>query len=155
MKAFLAISVLLLVGCSTPPKEDDSSYGASVGIVNHTDRFIYSAAVNGAGGANMSAWGAGMAEVCCAMVPYKWYPGMMVLVEWDMPEGSKHIYKQKEVEVEQYGEPGSIYLHFYPDDLVRVIVSRYGGWSPLHPIPRPQKPTARSDLNKDELGGHQ
>jgi len=142
MRALLVLCTILLTSCATQPNQASSSYGASVGIVNHTDKFIYSAAVNGAGGANMPAWGTGMANVCCAMVPKKWYPGMVALVEWDMPEGSKHIYKQQKVEVEQYSEPGSIYLHFYPEDKVRVIVSPYDGASPLHPIPRPKKPTS-------------
>lgn len=141
MKALLAISALLLAACSTQSRTEDSKYGASIGIVNHTSNFIYSAAANGAGGSNMAAWGAGMAEVCCVMVPNTWYPGMKVTVEWDMPDGSKHNYKKKTVEVEQYDEPGSVYLHFFPDDQVRVIVTPYGGPSPKHPIPRPQKPS--------------
>lgn len=135
--------MLLLVACSIPTVKDKPNYGASVGIVNHTSQFIYSAGVNGAGGANMAAWGAGMAQVCCVIVPKIWYPGMKVTVGWDMPDGSKHRYKEKVVEVEKYEENGgSVYLHFYPDDYVRVIVSPYDGASPLHPIQRPVKPTA-------------
>ncbi|MGW8393953.1 DUF3304 domain-containing protein [Pseudoduganella sp. HUAS MS19] len=143
MKSPFMFSALLLAACSTPPKKNISNYGASVGIVNHTAKYIHSASVNGAGGANMSPWGAGAAEVCCAAVPRKWYPGMQVVVRWDMPEGGMHIYKEKVVEVEQYEEGGSIYLHFFPDDKVRVVVSRYYGSSPKHPIPSPQQPTSQ------------
>ena len=142
MKSLWTFSVLILTACSSLPAPDESTYGASVGIVNHTGNYIYSASVNGAGGANMSRWGAGMADVCCATVPSKWYPGMRVLVQWDMPEGSKHNLKEKYVEVEKYDEPGSIYMHFFPDDNVRVVVSRAGGASPMHPIAPPQKPNA-------------
>lgn len=67
---------------------------------------------------------------------------MKVLVRWDMPEGSKHIYKEKIVEVEKYNDLGSIYLHFFPDDQVRVVVSEYVSRSPNHPIPAPVKPAA-------------
>ena len=149
MKALFAISALLLVGCSTPPREDDSSYGASIGIVNHTAKYIDSASVNEAGGANMGAWGAGAANVCCATVPDKWYPGMKALVRWDIPEGSKHIFKEKLVEVEKYDEPGgSIYIHIFPNDEVRVVISRYAGWSLMHPIPAPVKPAAQFALTK-------
>jgi len=136
----LVLCAALLIACSTQPKRDDSKYGASVGIVNHTEKYIDSASVNGAGGANMGAWEAGIGNVCCASVPRKWYPGMNVLVRWDMPEGSKHFYKEKMVEVEKYEEPGTIYLHFFPNDQVRVVVSQYAGWSPMHPIKAPEEP---------------
>jgi len=148
MKTLLALIALFLAACSTTAntqiKLEDSSYSASVGIVNHTSKFIYSASVNGAGGANMDAWGAGIGEVCCATVPKTWHSGMKVIVRWDMPEGSKHVVKEKTVEVERYDEPGSIYLHFFPDDQVRVVVSQYYGWSSKHPIPRPVKPGSQS-----------
>ena len=143
MKILSALGAVFLTACSTQPKAADSTYGASVGIVNHTSNYIYSASVDGAGGANMAAWGAGYGNVCCAMVPVKWRPAMMVLVQWDMPEGSKHIYKERMVEVEKYEEPGSIYLHFFPDDKVRVVISRYFGGSPKHPIPRPLEPSTK------------
>lgn len=116
-------------------------YGASIGIVNHTGSFIYSAAVDGAGGGNMSAWGAGGGDVCCVSVPKKWVPGMQVRVRWDMPEGSKHIVKEKLVDVERYEESGNIYVHIFPDDEVRIVVSMYDGWSKHHPIAPPIKAT--------------
>ncbi|MGW8393952.1 DUF3304 domain-containing protein [Pseudoduganella sp. HUAS MS19] len=82
--------------------------------------------------------GAGGANVCCVMVPRKWYPGMKVPVRWDMPEGSKHVYKEKIVEVERYEESGgSLYIHVFPNDAIRVVISKYAGWSPKHPIPPP------------------
>lgn len=130
----------LTAACSAQPINDDSSYAANVGIVNHTAQYIHSASVNGAGGANMGAWGAGMGNVCCALVPTHWYPGMQVVVRWDVPEGSKHVYQEKRVEVERCDEPGSIYLHFFPNDQVRVVVSQFVGWSEMHPIRPPEKP---------------
>lgn len=144
MKLLIAFGAALLAACSTQSKQDGSNYGANVGIVNHTSRYIDSATVNGAGGANMNAWGAGIGNVCCASVPTKWYPGMQALVRWDVPEGSRHIFKEKIVEVEKYEEPGSIYIHFFPDDRVRVVVSRYWSTSPNHPIKAPVKPVTQS-----------
>lgn len=73
---------------------------------------------------------------------------MHVLVRWDMPEGSKHIYKEQMVEVEKYDEPGSIYLHFFPDDQVRVVVSQYAGWSSMHPIKAPEAPSEQSSQSR-------
>jgi hypothetical protein len=125
-----------LAGCAlreTQAQQSDRA-PAQVGIVNHTGNYIYSASVDGAGGANMSRWGVGGADVCCASIPRVWYPGMKVLVRWDMPEGHKHIVKEKVVEVEKYDNPGSIYMHFFPNDEVRVIVSEVGPGNPEYPI---------------------
>ena len=67
---------------------------AKIGIVNHTGNFIYFASVDGAGGGQMSRWGAGIANICCTSIPRVWYRGMKVLVRWDMPEGHKHINRE-------------------------------------------------------------
>lgn len=143
MKLLVALCAVLMMACSTSSKQNESKYGASVGIVNHTARYIHSATVNGAGGANMDAWGAGSGDICCASVPTKWYPGMQVHVRWNMPENGKYNYKEKIVEVERYDEPGTIFMHFFPNDEVRAVVSQYASWSPMHPIPAPQKPSSQ------------
>lgn len=149
MKALIATGFLLLIACSSvSPRRDDSSYGASVGIVNHTDKYIHSASVNGAGGANMGAWGAGAANVCYVSVANNWKPGTKAHVRWDVPDGSKHTYKEKTVEVEMYDNGGSVYLHFFPNDVVRVVISRYAGWSLKHPIPSPKAPAEQTSLSR-------
>ena len=117
---------------------------AQIGIVNHTGNYIYSASFNGTGGGNMNAWGAGGPAICCTTIPRIWYPGMKVRVRWDMPDGHKHNIKEKVVEVEKYEESGSIYLHFFPNDEVRVVVSNVYPWHPEHPIKPPVKPTGRN-----------
>ena len=138
-------TALLLSGCVVKARQVEAAgpsptATAQVGIVNHTGKYIYSASVDGAGGANMARWGAGGAEVCCASIPRVWYPGMMVLVRWDMPEEHTHIIKEKMVEVEKYDRPGDIYMHFFPNDEVRVVVSNVDGDSKNHPILHYGKP---------------
>ncbi|MGW8393944.1 hypothetical protein [Pseudoduganella sp. HUAS MS19] len=54
IKAGVLLGSLLIAGCSNLPTEDVPSYGASIGIVNHTGKFIYSASVNGAGGGSVA-----------------------------------------------------------------------------------------------------
>lgn len=136
-----AALALCLAGCASGfGDESPRMFGAMVGIVNHTDRYIYSASVDGAGGGNMSAYGAGGASICCARLPVVWHPGMMVNVFWNMPIGRTDVGKEKMVEVEKYDAPGDIYIHVFPGDQVRVIVTRYGGASTQHPIPAPVKP---------------
>ncbi|WP_402719185.1 DUF3304 domain-containing protein [Janthinobacterium rivuli] len=138
-------TALLLSGCAFKARQAEQAgpsptATAQVGIVNHTGKYIYSASVDGAGGANMARWGAGGAEVCCASIPRVWHPGMMVLVRWDMPDGLKHIIKEKVVEVEKYDRPGDIYMHFFTNDEVRVVVSNVDGDSKNHPILHYGKP---------------
>ncbi|MDO8034725.1 DUF3304 domain-containing protein [Janthinobacterium sp. SUN128] len=138
-------AALLLSGCAFKARQVEEAgpsptATAQVGIVNHTGNFIYSASVDGAGGGNMARWGAGLANICCTSIPRVWYPGMKVLVRWNMPEGHTDVIKEKMVEVEKYDEPGDIYMHFFPDDGVRVVVSNAGGRAKTHPILHSGKP---------------
>lgn len=141
---FVLLTVLSLSACAGLDNEKSSAAPATdpaqVGIVNHTGNYIYSASVNGAGGGKMSAWSAGVANICCTSIPNVWYPGMKVRVRWNMPIGRKDVIKEKTVEVEKYEETGSVYLHFFPNDEVRVIVSSIAGFSSEHPILPPVKP---------------
>jgi hypothetical protein len=130
-----------LTGCASATREQGrEKVSAMVGIVNHTDRYIASASVNGAGGDGMPAYGAGGASICCAAIPAVWYPGMKVEVRWNMPIGRTPVVKVKEVEVEKYDEPGSIYIHVFDNDQIRVVVTNHPGYSRLHPIPAPVAP---------------
>ena len=143
---WVLLTTLNLSACAGLGEEKASAAsataGAQVGVVNHTGNYIYSASVNGAGGGKMSAWSAGGANICCASIPMVWYPGMKVRVRWNMPIGPQHVIKEKIVEVEKYDEPGDIYLHFFPNDEIRVIVTNIGGPSKKHPIPPPVKPAS-------------
>jgi hypothetical protein len=136
--------MLAAVGCAHPSANAQKGvlekyYDANIGIVNHTDHLVYSTTVNGNEGGHAYAWSAGVGSMCCVPFPMKWYPGLQIEVVWDMPEGTKDIYKKKIVDVEKYDEPGTIYLHFFPNDEVRVVVTDWIGSSPNHPIPPPPR----------------
>ncbi|MYN41253.1 DUF3304 domain-containing protein [Duganella sp. FT109W] len=136
------ILTVVIVGCtstSTQTQATDSA-PAQIGIVNHTGNFIYSASVDGAGGGGMDRWGAGVANICCAKIPRIWYAGMKVRVRWDMPEGHTHVVKEKVVDVERYDTTGSIYIHFFPNDEVRVVVTSVVPYNPAHPIKLTEQP---------------
>lgn len=138
-----ALSLSACAGLSEEKTDATSATAAAqVGIVNHTGNYIYSASVDDEGGGKMSAWSAGTANICCASIPRVWHPGMKVLVRWNMPIGRKDVIKEKIVEVEKYEETGSIYLHFFPNDEVRVVVSPVGPRSPRHPIALPVNPAS-------------
>ena len=138
----IALSLSACAGQNSEQASIESEMAtAQVGVVNHTGSYIYSSSINGAGGGNMDAWGAGIASICCTSIPRIWYPGMKVRVRWNMPIGRKDVIKEKIVEVEKYEETGSVYLHFFPNDEVRVIVSSVGPRNPKHPIALPVKST--------------
>ncbi|MYN18373.1 DUF3304 domain-containing protein [Rugamonas sp. FT107W] len=140
MKRFIhlfTIAITLAVsGCALRQSQGQASDRATaqVGIVNHTGNYIDSALVAGAGGGNMSAWGEGIANICCTSIPNVWYPGMKVLVRWNMPIGIQDVVKEKVVEVEKYETPGDIYTVFFPNDEVRVVVSVNGPRASDFPI---------------------
>ena len=140
---------IVIAGCAVGETRAQSNAmaPAQVGIVNHTGNFIYSASIDGAGGGGMDSWGAESANMCCASIPDVWHPGMKVIVRWDMPEGHKHIVKEKIVEVERYDQPGSIYLNFFPNDEVRVVVSRVGPRNPAYPIRHAGNPNETPSSN--------
>lgn len=145
MKCLLALlAALSLSACTGLNLDDEESTpkttAAQVGVVNHTGNYIYSASVDGAGGGNMPAWGSAVASVCCASIPRNWHPGMKVRVRWNMLVHGNDVIKEKMVDVEKYDEPGDIYLHFFPNDDIRVVVTNLGPRNPTHPIPLPVKP---------------
>jgi len=149
VKLFLGLLLMLqLTACAYFSRENRSqnqeseTYGAQVGIVNHTARYIYTTSVGDGGGGHADAYSNGIANICCVTLPNKWHPGLSFKVGWDMPIGKAHIFKEKIVEVERYEAPGSLYLHFFPDDYVRIVVTTWVGGSPGHPIPRAVKPVS-------------
>lgn len=127
-------------GCAAKRPAQPETYGAQIGIVNHTGKFIYRATVNGRGAASMERWGAGSAGLCCAILPLARQTGIKVRVKWDTPEGDTHEYHEQMVDLEMYDEGDSVYLHFFPDGRVRAVVSKYSPVSPNHPIPYRGKP---------------
>jgi len=141
------LAVVMLSGCAgsgVSTRDNDRAYiNASIGPVNHTDQFLYGFRVNGAFGANANAYGGGLAGTCCVRLPRVYRPGLTVDIDYDLTldDGSKHNWKTKiGVPVEPYTEPGDVYVHFFPNDQIRVVVSNPGPRSSKHPIPRPVNP---------------
>ena len=84
--------------------------------------------------------------VCCRMLPRKWSPGLKANVRWEVHHivGSSDNEKPEteeitgiyhaQVPVEQYIEPDRIWVHFFPEGRVRIVVSPEGSDSEKHPI---------------------
>jgi hypothetical protein len=135
---FTAIfACFVLMGCAVNASESSETYGAQIGIVNHTGNYIYSASVGDGGGGSSFPYHAGIANICCVSLPKIWKPGLEYVVRWDVPEGRKHNAKEKLVKVERYDETGSLYVHFFDNDEIRIVVTRWYGESKNHPIPPP------------------
>lgn len=83
----------------------------------------------------------GVPYVCCTSLPAKWQADMKVLVRWKPNYGNRQSnmpYMEKIVPVENYDFPSNVYIHFFPNDEVRVVVSRFPPLHPEHPIPPPE-----------------
>lgn len=98
LKGFIVIFLYLLGldACAQPlsrseVKSVEDMFKADIGIVNHTERYIYSTNVNGVGGGHAHKMSAGIGNLCCVKLTMKWHSGLLVDVRWDMPEETKHI----------------------------------------------------------------
>ncbi|MBP7568216.1 MAG: DUF3304 domain-containing protein, partial [Burkholderiaceae bacterium] len=66
-------------------------------------------------------------------VPDTWTPGMKVKVRWK-PDGRDWV--EKTTSILPYSQVGMVYVHFFPNDEVRVVVSTVGALHPNHPLPQ-------------------
>ena len=128
--------ITLLAGC-TPPEQ---MLSPSISGYNHThDQSLYYYTVNGNMGAGLGPGGGGGSFSCCVSIPRYWEPGTKVKVWWMYqggtripPEPPPHV---AEVELPPYkpSDVGSLQVHFYPDQKIRVYVSRYSINHPDYP----------------------
>ena len=68
-------------------------------------------------------------------VPRTWTPGMKVKVRWNRPIKGEDNWIEKTTTIPRYDAIGMLYVHFFPNDEVRVVVSQVGTLNPGHPIP--------------------
>lgn len=76
------------------------------------------------GGAIVRPLATGGEKGCCINLPQQWQPGMKVRVEWG--EADEQIYPEnyvRELEIPRYQTPADLYVVFYPEHEVEVVVS--------------------------------
>lgn len=151
--ALAILASLLLAGCL-----EEEKVGLSYHAYNHTDQHIVAIVINGQGGIlDASAHGEG-GGVCCVVLPKKWRPGLMATIKWRLEgdwlkdeqgkevirDGKKVLvpgpWKEGTVEVPKYDNSkgmGDFYMHFFPNDEVKVLVALFGAGHPSHPYPHP------------------
>ena len=156
----LLISGLSLQGCadSIPDR-----LGAPIEGYSHTPAAINRFSVNGNGGPNISPYGGGAKQNCCATLPVKWHAGLTVVVEWekdpnpydsvnwpDPPfsdawrkEARKHEAQYTRhravAAVTPYERLGVVNVHFLPCNQVAVTAGLMMPRSPSYPYKFPQK----------------
>ncbi|WP_211468441.1 DUF3304 domain-containing protein, partial [Collimonas silvisoli] len=69
------------------------------------------------------------------MLPRQWQPGMKVKVRWNRPIKGEDNWIEKTTTIRRYEKAGTLYVHFFANDEVRVVSSPiHGSQSPEHPI---------------------
>ncbi|WP_454763000.1 DUF3304 domain-containing protein [Cupriavidus campinensis] len=151
-----AFSMLLLSACTgsgLSTRDADTTYfNASIGPVNHTDQYLYMFSVGKTSSVGASAYGSRNAGSCCVRLPVVYRPGLTVDITYNLliNDGKDDNWKTKiGVPVEPYTESGDLYVHFFPNDRIRVVVSLSGASGSKHPIPYPVNPNQeRGDVRK-------
>ncbi len=162
----LAWAAALLLGMSLAACSDDDKVGLSYAAYNHTDESIVSIVINGEGGVlDATAHGEG-SGVCCVVLPKRWRPGLMATIKWQMDghwlrdnKGNfvlkdhdkvfiEGTWKEKTVEVPKYSEEeiswGTFYMHFFPNNDVKVLVNKHWAGYEGHPYPHPDGTPAKT-----------
>lgn len=108
--------------------------------LNYTDIGIAGFSVDDYGGHGIEPNGGGGAFVCCVNIPRKWRAGMKVTVRWSEDGLVPGPMKERIVDVPEYTKQdiGAFAVHFYPGDIVKVLVTAKTARHPAYPYPRPK-----------------
>lgn len=111
---------LSITACS-----ENSSANIELSGLNYTNAWITEFSVNGYVGHGISPNGGGGKFVCCVNIPRKWHDGAKVTVRWIGDDRGPDLWKERIVEVPNYTEKdiGAFAVHFYPGDVVKVLVT--------------------------------
>ena len=156
--ALLIAIAFWISGCSATPPEN---LPTPIEGYNHTSAAINRFTVNGGGGPNIGPHQGGGKQNCCVSLPTKWRPGLKVVIEWEKdpdPYASRYwperifsdawnkraaehethyTHHRAVVELEPYGEFGSLDVHFFPCDVVKVATSNTIYGQPGYPHNEP------------------
>lgn len=126
---------MLLPACS------QEKVAIAISGLNYTDDYIQDFTVDGYSGANIDANGGGGSFVCCVSIPARWRDGLMVTVRWKDDQDHPEKYKEQMVPIPEYTDDdiGSLVVHFYPNDVVKILVTNKTNRYPGYPFPRPHK----------------
>lgn len=129
---FLALSLL---SCS-----DTSDVRIELSGLNYTDVGISTFLVDGYYGGGVYPNGGGGSFTCCVTVPKKWHEGLKVTVRWTADDRLPDSWKERVVVVPKYTQQdlGAFAVHFFPGDIVKVLVTVKIEGHTNYPYPRPK-----------------
>lgn len=125
---------MTLLACS-----EKNSSSIELSGLNYTDIAISSFSVDGHYGHSIFPNGGGGKFVCCVTIPKKWQVGMKVTVRWTEDDRLPDAWKERIVHAPKYTKQdiGAFAVHFYPDDIVKVLVKSKIEGHPEYQYPRP------------------
>jgi hypothetical protein len=141
MHLFFFLFICTVSACKDQPVEPpaDTGTGSIVGV-NYTANGIQWFRIDEAYGSSLGSYRGGGGYVCCMKYPKTWSPSFKVTVKWERsdglePDGVRFRIKgiERVVNVEKYDAAGNVYVLFFPDDVVKIFVSRVGIGSPNFP----------------------
>ena len=150
--AFVVMSTAIMLSACFEEEMDSVSYQGA----NHTDEAAAEVTINGEGGIMIAMEHGYSGNICCVNVPKKWRPGLTVTVAWEdgghwlLDEQGKEVIrggrtvlvrgvrKSKTVPVPEYATPEILWIHFFPNDEVKVVLSKYWPGHPKHGLPDPE-----------------
>lgn len=135
-KVFAFLLAVLAAACA-PVSQSNAT---DITGYNYTDEYISAFLVNGYSGADIRPHGGGGSFVCCVSVPEQWKPGLTVTIKWTAHRNANPIpWKTRVVEVPRYAptDIGMFAVFFFPNDVVKVLVTMKAPGHPEFPYPDP------------------
>ena len=131
----VVLSAIFMISCG------ETNVSLDLCGLNYTTKLIDEFSVDGYSGANISPDGGGGKFTCCILMPRSWRNGMTVTVRWTHDRSNPRYTMKKVVPVPKY-EPedlGFLAVHFYPGDVIKVLVTNKAETYPGYPYPRPSR----------------
>jgi hypothetical protein len=149
LNSLMLAALLLLSACS------EKMVPAGITGYNHTkDRSIYNFTVNGAMGSNLAPESGGGKESCCVSIPEKWRPGLKAKIAWEYQGGTEipepPPSQEIEIVIPEYKQPGKLWVHFYDNHKVKLVVSHCSIGHPFYPMSAQDKLPWKSNGTKED-----
>jgi len=155
-----SLSFLILTGLLSLSACSEQMVPAGITGYNHTkDRSLISFTVNGAMGSNLAPESGGGKESCCVSIPKTWRPGLKATIAWQYQGGTEipppPPPQQKIIEIPEYKNAGRLWVHFYDNHQVKLVVSPCNIEHPYYPMSAKDKlPWVDSGTKEDVIESH-
>jgi hypothetical protein len=114
----------------------ESTTAVSYGGINYTDESVDTFTINGEGSGSVYPHSGGNPGVCCIVIPKKWRSGLKATIRWQT-NSDEVTWKTKTVDIPEYKEVGDFFVHFFPNNVVKVLVSNVMIGHKDYPYPGP------------------